>query len=197
MAKLGKLVFLTALAGAAAAGIAYLTKCNAFENETEDDFEDEDMDETVGPEDEDDFVDEDHANDDRTYIALKADKNEFLAAAGDMLSAAKDAAGAVKNMAVDAAGIVTDSSFDAAAVAKDAAATAKDKAAVVKSKAVSAIHNLRASAKDGDLKEAAENAVDAVAGAAEEVAESAKDAAEAVKKAVKDDAPVITEDDGE
>ena len=85
----GKLAALLTIAGAAAAGISYLTKYRSFNKELDEDFHDfEDEDETEVPD----------STMSRNYVSLHADKDEFLVAAGDMMNAAKDAASAAKNM---------------------------------------------------------------------------------------------------
>ena len=117
----GKLAALLTIAGAAAAGISYLTKYRSFNKELDEDFHDfEDEDETEVPD----------STMSRNYVSLHADKDEFLVAAGDMMNAAKDAASAAKNMVKDAAAIVADNTREAVSVARDgaqkAAASAED-----------------------------------------------------------------------
>ena len=108
----GKLAALLTIAGAAAAGISYLTKYRSFNKELDEDFHDfEDEDDTEVPD----------STMSRNYVSLHADKDEFLVAAGDMMNAAKDAASAAKNMVKDAAAIVADNTREAVSVAKDSA----------------------------------------------------------------------------
>ena len=108
----GKLAALLTIAGAAAAGISYLTKYRSFNKELDEDFHDfEDEDDTEVPD----------STMSRNYVSLHADKDEFLVAAGDMMNAAKDAASAAKNMVKDAAAIVADNTREAVSVAKDGA----------------------------------------------------------------------------
>ncbi len=133
--KLGKVVALAAVAGAAAAGITYLKKARALDEELGGATDGESMGEEATEED---FVEEEEKAEgknkeadspktsrDRNYVSLKANKDEFLVAAGDMLNAAKDVAGAMKNVVWDAANIVADSTRDTVSAAKDTAAAAK------------------------------------------------------------------------
>ena len=107
--KFGKLMVLATIAGAAAAGISYLTKYRSFNKELDEDFHDfEDEDDTEVPD----------STMSRNYVSLHADKDEFLVAAGDMMNAAKDAASAAKNMVKDAAAIVADNTREAVSVAR-------------------------------------------------------------------------------
>ena len=87
---LGKLMALTAVAGAAAAGISYLKKYHSFNKELDKDFHDFEDDEEDTP------VPDSTMS--RNYVSLHADKDEFLVAAGDMLNATKDAARALPAM---------------------------------------------------------------------------------------------------
>ena len=106
----GKLAALLTIAGAAAAGISYLTKYRSFNKELDEDFHDfEDEDETEVPD----------STMSRNYVSLHADKDEFLVAAGDMMNAAKDAASAAKNMVKDAAAIVADNTREAVETVSD------------------------------------------------------------------------------
>ena len=88
--KVGKYVALAAVAGAAAAGISYLKKYRSFSKELDEEFHDFEEEEENVPD----------STMSRNYVSLHADKDEFLTAAGDMMSAAKDAAGAAKNRCV-------------------------------------------------------------------------------------------------
>ncbi len=141
----GKLAALLTVAGAAAAGISYLKKYRSFHKELDEDFHDfEDEDDTEGVFD---------STMTRNYVSLHADKDEFLVAATDMVSAAKDAASAAKNMVKDAAAIVADNTREAVSAAKDSA----QKASIVSE----------------DLAEKAEDIVEDVVEKAEDAAEDA------------------------
>jgi len=111
---MGKLVVFATIAGAAAAGISYLTRYHSFNKELDEDFHDFE-DEEDGP------VPDSTMN--RNYVSLHANKDELLTAAGDMLSAAKDVAGAAKNVMKDAAAIVADTTREAVSAASDSART--------------------------------------------------------------------------
>ncbi len=74
---MGKLVVFATIAGAAAAGISYLTRYHSFNKELDEDFHDFE-DEEDGP------VPDSTMN--RNYVSLHANKDELLTAAGDMLS---------------------------------------------------------------------------------------------------------------
>lgn len=114
--KAGKILALAAVVGAAAAGISYFTKYRSFSKELDEDFRDfEEEDETPIPD----------STMNRNYVSLHADKDEFMVAAGDVLSAVKDAAGAAKNVVRDAAAIMTDTAKEAMNAAADTAAAAK------------------------------------------------------------------------
>lgn len=147
----GKLVLLTAAAGAAAAGISYLKKYQSFNKELDEDFHDF--------EDEDAPIADSTMN--RNYVSLNADKDEFLVAAGDMLNAAKDVAGAAKNVVKDAAAIVADTTREAVSAASDTASAAK----------TSVSSNLE------DIKEAAAESVEDLKETAIETATNVADAA--------------------
>lgn len=115
MAKkgLGKLVALTAIAGAAVAGISYFKKYQSFSKELDEDFHDfEDEEDAPVPD----------STMNRNYVSLHADKDELLVAASDMLNAARDVAGAAKNVVKDAAAIMADSTREAVTAVSDTAA---------------------------------------------------------------------------
>lgn len=117
MAKkgLGTLVAVATIAGVAVAGISYFKKYQSFNKELDaefHDFEDEEEDdeeETPVPD----------STMSRNYVSLRADKDEFLVAASDMLSAAKDAAGAAKNVVKGAAVIMADTTKEAVLAANE------------------------------------------------------------------------------
>ena len=111
---MGRLVVLAAVAGAAAAGVSYLTRYHSFNRELDEDFHDFE-DEEEGP------VPDSTMN--RNYVSLHANKDELLTAAGDMLNAARDVAGAAKNVMKDAAAIVADTTWEAVTAASDSART--------------------------------------------------------------------------
>ena len=111
---MGRLVVLAAVAGAAAAGVSYLTRYHSFNRELDEDFHDFE-DEEEGP------VPDSTMN--RNYVSLHANKDELLTAAGDMLNAARDVAGAAKNVMKDAAAIVADTTREAVTAASDSART--------------------------------------------------------------------------
>ena len=111
---MGRLVVLAAVAGAAAAGVSYLTRYHSCNRELDEDFHDFE-DEEAGP------VPDSTMN--RNYVSLHANKDELLTAAGDMLNAARDVAGAAKNVMKDAAAIVADNNRAAVTAASDSART--------------------------------------------------------------------------
>lgn len=111
---MGKLLVFATVAGAAAAGISYLTRYHSFNRELDEDFHDFE-DEEDGP------VPDSTMN--RNYVSLHANKDELLTAAGDMLSAARDVAGAARNVMKDAAAIVADTTREAVSAASDSART--------------------------------------------------------------------------
>ena len=114
--KTSKILILAAAVGAAAAGISYFTKYRSFSKELDEDFHDfEDDEEPPVPD----------STMNRNYVSLHADKDEFMVAAGDVLSAVKDAAGAAKNVVKDAAAIMTDTAKEAMNAAVDTATAAK------------------------------------------------------------------------
>jgi len=121
--KLGKIILFAAVAGAAAAGISYLARYKSFNKELDEDFHDFE-------DDDDDEIPDSTMS--RSYVALHADKDELLVAAGDMLGAAKDVAAAAKNVVKDAAAILTDNAQEAVSVASDSFDNAKAKAEVKK-----------------------------------------------------------------
>ena len=158
----GKLAALLTIAGAAAAGISYLTRYRSFNKELDEDFHDfEDEDDTEVPD----------STMSRNYVSLHADKDEFLVAAGDMMNAAKDAASAAKNMVKDAAAIVADNTREAVSVAKDSAQKATVVAEDTVEKAESAVEDAVIKTED-----AIENAAETVSDAMEETAEKLADA---------------------
>ena len=111
---MGRLVVLAAVAGAAAAGVSYLTRYHSFNRELDEDFHDfEDEEEAPVPD----------STMNRNYVSLHANKDELLTAAGDMLNAARDVAGAAKNVMKDAAAIVADTTREAVTAASDSART--------------------------------------------------------------------------
>lgn len=114
--KTGKILAAAAVTGIAVAGISYYKKYRSFNKELDKDFHDfEDGEEEPVPD----------STMNRNYVSLHADKDEFLVAAGDVLTAVKGAAGAAKNVVKDAAAIVTDTARDAMSAAADTAAAAK------------------------------------------------------------------------
>ena len=158
----GKLAALLTIAGAAAAGISYLTKYRSFNKELDEDFHDfEDEDDTGGA----------GQHHEPQLCFLHADKDEFLVAAGDMMNAAKDAASAAKNMVKDAAAIVADNTREAVSVAKDGAQKATVVAEDTVEKAESAVEDAVIKTED-----AIENAAETVSDAMEETAERLADA---------------------
>lgn len=125
MAKkgVGKFIALASVAGAAAAGISYLTKYRSFHKELQKDFRDF--------EEEDDLFEDDEDVQpvkDRTYVSLNASKDEFLVAASDMVDAARGMAGAARDMIRDTIAIVTDTAEDAADLAADTVKSVREKA---------------------------------------------------------------------
>lgn len=159
----GKLVTLAAFAGIAAAGISYMKKYQSFSKELDEDFHDfEDEDEAPVPDN----------TMNRKYVALNADKDELLVAAGDMLNAAKDAAGAAKNVIKDAASIVADTTRDAVSAAADTTSYTKS-----------------------TLPEAVEEMKDAAEELKEGVKEDFEEAEETIKETIKDAVTRISEDE--
>lgn len=158
----GKLMALATIAGAAAAGISYLTKYRSFNKELDEDFHDfEDEDDAPVPD----------STMNRNYVSLHADKDEFLVAAGDMMNAAKDAASAAKNMMKDAAAIVADNTREAVSVAKDGVQKAGTVAEDAVEKAESAVEDAVIKTED-----AMENVAETVSEAVEETAEKLEEA---------------------
>ena len=171
----GKLAALLTIAGAAAAGISYLTKYRSFNKELDEDFHDfEDEDETEVPD----------STMSRNYVSLHADKDEFVVAAGDMMNAAKDAASAAKNMVKDAAAIVADNTREAVSVARDGAQKAAASAEDTVEKAESA-------AEDAVIKtaDAMESAVETVSDTMEETAAKLEAAADQAEEITVDEEP--------
>lgn len=171
----GKLAALLTIAGAAAAGISYLTKYRSFNKELDEDFHDfEDEDEAEVPD----------STMSRNYVSLHADKDEFLVAAGDMMNAAKDAASAAKNMVKDAAAIVADNTREAVSVARDGAQKAAASAEDTVEKAESA-------AEDAVIKtaDAIESAVETVSDTMEETAAKLEAAADQAEEITVDEEP--------
>ena len=108
----GKLIALTAVAGAAAAGISYFKKYQSFNKELDEEFHDfEDEEEAPVPD----------STMNRKYVSLNANKDELLVAAGDMVSPAKDVAGAAKNVMKDPPAIVADTTREAMGAAAETA----------------------------------------------------------------------------
>ena len=164
----GKLAALLTIAGAAAAGISYLTKYRSFNKELDEDFHDfEDEDETEVPD----------STMSRNYVSLHADKDEFLVAAGDMMNAAK-------NMVKDAAAIVADNTREAVSVARDGAQKAAASAEDTVEKAESA-------AEDAVIKtaDAMESAVETVSDTMEETAAKLEAAADQAEEITVDEEP--------
>ena len=160
----GKLAALLTIAGAAAAGISYLTKYRSFNKELDEDFHDfEDEDETEVPD----------STMSRNYVSLHADKDEFLVAAGDMMNAAKDAAA-----------IVADNTREAVSVARDGAQKAAASAEDTVEKAESA-------AEDAVIKtaDAMESAVETVSDTMEETAAKLEAAADQAEEITVDEEP--------
>ncbi len=176
----GKLAALLTVAGAAAAGISYLTKYRSFNKELDEDFHDfEDEDDTEVPD----------STMSRNYVSLHADKDEFLVAAGDMMNAAKDAASAAKNMVKDAAAIVADNTREAVSVARDGAQKATAAAEDTLEKAESAVEDTVIKTADA-MESAAETVSDAMEGTAEKLTE----AADKAENITVEDAPVEKEE---
>ena len=160
--KFGKLMVLATIAGAAAAGISYLTKYRSFNKELDEDFHDfEDEDDTEVPD----------STMSRNYVSLHADKDEFLVAAGDMMNAAKDAASAAKNMVKDAAAIVADNTREAVSVARDGAQKAGSAAEDAAEKAETVVEDVVEKTET-----AVEDAVIKTEDAVENIAETVEDA---------------------
>ena len=163
--KTGKILAAAAVTGIAVAGISYYKKYRSFNKELDKDFHDfEDGEEEPVPD----------STMNRNYVSLHADKDEFLVAAGDVLTAVKGAAGAAKNVVKDAAAIVTDTARAAAAKASlnKSAGEAADEAEEVLDMA------------EGDVTEMKQDVAQASAQAMEKAAEKLENAA----------ATIITED---
>ncbi len=170
--KTGKILAAAAVTGIAVAGISYYKKYRSFNKELDKDFHDfEDGEEEPVPD----------STMNRNYVSLHADKDEFLVAAGDVLTAVKG--GAAKNVVKDAAAIVTDTARDAMSAAADTAAAAKA--------------SLNKSA--GEAADEAEEVLDMAEGAVTEMKQDvAQASAQAMEKAAEKlenaAATIITED---
>ena len=185
--KFGKLMVLATIAGAAAAGISYLTKYRSFNKELDEDFpEFEDEDATEVPD----------STMSRNYVSLHADKDEFLVAAGDMMNAAKDAASAAKNMVKDAAAIVADNTREAVSVARDGAqkagSAAEDAAEKAETVVEDVVEKTESAVEDAVIKteDAVENITETVEDAMAETAEKLEDAADKAEDITPEDTPV-------
>lgn len=106
------------LGGLVAAGITYILQYKAFHKELEEEFHNfEEEPEPVT----------DARSTDRNYVALHANKDEFVVAAKETAHAAKGMAGAAKDMLKDVGSILKNQASDLKSVAADSAESLKEK----------------------------------------------------------------------
>ncbi len=115
---LGQIFAIATLGGLVAAGISYFLQYKAFHRELEEEFhnfeEEEQKEERIRP--------------DRNYVALNANRDEFVVAAKETANAAKGMAVAAKGIIKDVGNILKDQASGLKSVAVDSAEALKDKA---------------------------------------------------------------------